>query len=575
MFDKKFWIVTVLAIIIIFGWDYLFLRETRQQKALENQQKIEQQAKLNQQQANLNNAQVSAVNKTSTINPAVATQPATKRFEVKINTNTIKGTIDLQGGVIDHVELKNYKVDLSKDSKNVVVFDNRNKPKAYYFMSGWIGEATLPDSNTLWQANKQTLTANDSVVLTWNNNQGLIFKKTIALDNNYLFTVTDEVVSSNGSVMLSPYALILRHNKPNVEDLFISHEGFLGYVNNTLERVDYKDVTDTSTHNFSSTDSGFVGFTDKYWLTSIIVNQKGNYNKRFISFNDATETVNYQVDIKGQSSQVVAGNKASFKVNVFVGPKEYNLLKSYDKKLGITNLEDAIDFGWFFFFTKPMISFLLFIYHTVGSFGIAILLFTVLIRLAIFPIGYKSYVSLAKMKELQPKMKQLKELHAGNTAQYNKELMALYKKEKVNPLSGCIPVLLQIPIFFSIYKTIFVSIELRHTPFYGWIQDLSAKDPTSIFNLFGLLPFNPPSFLIIGAWPILMGVTMFVQQRFASTRPADPIQQKVMDYMPLMLVFVMANFPAGLVIYWTWSNIISIIQQFVISKLVAKKLKKY
>ena len=560
VFNKNFWLATAFAIGTIMAWDYFILKDIREADQISRQQQKE----IKQSSALQNNVASADINKPNNSSNTI------KRIE--INNGKIIGSLSTEAGRLDDVSLVNYKETLDSDSKNIKLFDYKNSNNAYFFESNWASlDTKTPDSKTIWSSSSTKLTPTSPVILRWTNSDGVTFIKEISIDEEYLITVKDTIINgSNKSIELFPFAFILRHNDPNVEDLFISHEGFVGNVNNTLERVKYKDtLAKRYEYNGNST---YVGFTDKYWLTAILLDKSVPTTTRFLSFKDSDKINNYQADYKGQTFRIESNQSQQNISRVFVGPKEYDIISGYNKSLNLDRFDDTIDFGWFFFFTKPMIVFLLWIYHSIGNFGLAILLFTVIIRVVILPIAYKSYISMAKMKELQPKMKELKEANKEDMQKYNKELMALYKKEKVNPLSGCLPILLQIPIFFSIYKVIFISIELRHAPFWGWIHDMSAKDPTSLLNLFGLLNYPLPSFLQIGIWPILMGVTMFFQQKLSTTQALDNIQQKVMNMMPIILVFVLASFPVGLVIYWTWSNVISIVQQFFINRIVAKKM---
>ncbi|MFL1780404.1 Membrane protein insertase YidC [Candidatus Hepatincolaceae symbiont of Richtersius coronifer] len=562
VFGKNFWIATAIAFIVILGWDYFFMKDVK---------------KANQ------NSIVAPSNQTNT-NPVLSLTPKEEKPQsreeilalssrVTISNPMIEGSLSLQSGIIDDISLKYYKQTIDPNSANIRIFDIKNTDNAYFFESGWLSSSkiALPSSKTIWSTTATTLTPDSPVTLSWNNKQGLIFRKIISIDDLYVLTIVDEVENISGATLeLAPFSLILRHQDPQVQDLFINHEGFVGYVANSLERIKYEDTLE-KIYSFNTT-GGYLGFTDKYWLSSILLEKNQKSEVRFLSFKDSGKINNYQVDNKGIIATLAPQSKLSTITHLFVGPKEYNVIKHYNQKFSLEKFDDTIDFGWFFFFTKPMIKFLLWIYNMVGNFGIAILIFTVIIRLIILPIAYKSYISMAKLKELQPKMKELKATYAQDLQKYNKELMGLYKKEKVNPLSGCLPVLLQIPIFFSIYKVIFISIEMRHAAFFGWVKDMSVADPSNIFTLFGLIPIDLPGFLHIGIWPILMGVTMYFQQKFATTQALDGLQQKIMNMMPVILVFVLASFPVGLVIYWTWSNVLSIIQQYIINKKVHRDL---
>jgi YidC/Oxa1 family membrane protein insertase len=564
--NYKFWIALIFSIVILIGWDIFFLQDKREAQLTSQKEKSQQVA--NQPVENLTNI-VQNNNNLSSEKGLI-----NKNLRVKIENQVINGSINLIGGAIDDVVLLKYKDSVDANSDNVKLLHMKHSQNAYFFQSGWLSNTLIvPNDNSIWQidgANKN-LTDKNPVVLSWKSpsNSSIVFKKTISIDESYLITIVDEVINNgNADVDVASYALIIRHNDPKVEDLFISHEGFVGYVNETLERVDYSDTLDEE-YNYT-TKTGYIGFTDKYWLSALILQGDTKSNVKFNSFKDALGINNYQVYDSKEVVKLRAKSSTSNTTKLFVGPKEYSVINKYNQSLNLSKFDDTLDFGWFFFFTKPMIKFLLWINSLLGSFGLAILVFTVIIRIVILPIAYKSYISMAKLKELQPKMKQLKELYSGDTQRYNKELMDLYKKEQVNPLSGCLPILLQIPIFFSIYKVIFISIELRHTPFWGWIKDLSYMDTTNIFNLFGLIPWEAPSFLHIGVWPILMGVTMYFQQKMNTSQSLDPMQQKIMNFMPIFLTILLASFPVGLVIYWTWSNVLSIGQQYLINVKVHK-----
>ena len=563
MFSGKFWLAMVMAILLLILWDYFFLKDQREAENIKNQEIIKAE---NQQLKNINiEKKINDLPKREDI--------LLKTPRIVINNDVVNGSLSLFDGVIDDISLKKYKNSLEYKSQNVRIFDLQNTQNAYFFKSGWFSESEQKEIflDGLWKANALKLTPNNSITLTSNKN-GLIFKKIISIDNSYLITIVDEVINkSNKAISLVPYNYILRHNDPQVEDLFISHEGFVGDVAGTLERIDYKDVL-TKSYEYK-TSGGFIGFTDKYWLSAIVLSSNEE-NVSFSSYKDSLGLNNYKVSSNGSVVRINPNDLYSITTKIFVGPKEYNVIKNYNTALNLSKFDDTIDFGWFFFFTKPMIKFLLWIHSLIGNFGLAILVFTIIIRLAILPIAYKSYVSMAKMKDLQPKMKSLKELYKSDMQRYNKELMDLYKKEQVNPLSGCLPILLQIPIFFSIYKVIFVSIEMRHAPFWGWIHDLSAMDNTNLFTLFGLLPWNTPDLLHIGVWPILMGLTMYIQQKLSTAQTLDKMQQRIMNMMPVFLTVVLAKFPVGLVIYWTWSNVLSIIQQYFINKKVHSDLLK-
>jgi YidC/Oxa1 family membrane protein insertase len=490
-----------------------------------------------------------------------------KSARVQILSPSLNGSLSLLGGRIDDLTLSQYYEELGKTSPAIVLLSPSGTNNAYFADYGWIGEGiTLPTENTMWSASSKTLSPGKPVTLKWDNGQGLIFKRTYAIDENYMFRVSQGVENKgSSSVTLHPYALMSRHGLPEVTGFYILHEGLLGVFDETLQEVDYTDMQDTNTVA-NDTTGGWLGITDKYWLVALVPDQKTPVNTRFTYRND-NGLEKFQADFMGPPVTIAAGSSDEVNSHLFTGAKEVKVLDSYETNLGIARFDLAIDFGWFYFLTKPIFYTLIFINEHVRNFGVAILLLTVLIKIIFFPLANKSYTSMSKMKKLQPEMVKLRERFGDDKAQLNQEMMALYKREKANPASGCLPMLVQIPVFFALYKVLFVTIEMRHAPFFGWVQDLSAPDPTNIFNLFGLIPWDPaavlPDPLLIGVWPLAMGITMFLQQKL-NPQPADPMQAKIFMFLPIMFTFLLARFPAGLVIYWAWNNLLSIIQQKII-----------
>jgi YidC/Oxa1 family membrane protein insertase len=409
------------------------------------------------------------------------------------------------------------------------------------------------------------LTADDPVTLTWTNDAGLKFTRTVAVDENYMFTVTQRVENTSGeAVTLHPYALVSRHGTPQTSGFFILHEGPIGVFDDTLKEVDYDELREEGVISQTST-GGWIGITDKYWLAAVIpADQAAPIEARFVHHRSDNIDI-YQTDFMGGGVAIGPGETVESTSRIFAGAKRARLLDHYAQTYNIPHFDRAIDFGWFYFLTKPLFYFLIYIQSYVGNFGIAILVLTVVIKLVFFPLANKSYKAMSQMRRLQPEMLKLRERFGDDKMRLNQEMMALYKREKVNPASGCLPMVIQIPVFFALYKVLFVIIEMRHAPFFGWINDLSAPDPTSIFNLFGLIPIDLPQFLTIGAWPLIMGVTMFLQQRL-NPQPPDPVQARIFMVLPVVFTFMLAHFPAGLVIYWTWNNVLSIIQQWVIMR---------
>jgi len=486
---------------------------------------------------------------------------------VQILSPNLSGSLSLLGGRIDDLTLTKYYEELDTESPPIILLSPSGGRNAYFADYGWIGEGNiLPNENTLWTASSKKLSPDKPVTLKWDNGQGLIFKRTYSIDEKYMFTVRQSVENRGStSVTLHPYALVSRHDMPEVTGFYILHEGLLGVFDETLQEVDYADIQDNNTIA-NRTTGGWLGITDKYWLVALIPDQKTPINTRFTYRND-NGSEKFQADFMGPPLTIPAGGSGEVGSHLFTGAKEVKVLDNYETKLGISRFDLAIDFGWFYFLTKPIFYTLIFINEHVGNFGVAILLLTVLIKIVFFPLANKSYVSMSKMKKLHPEMLKLRERFGEDKIQLNKEMMALYKREKANPASGCLPMLVQIPVFFALYKVLFVTIEMRHAPFFGWIQDLSAPDPTSFFNLFGLIPWDPaaylPDFLLIGIWPLAMGITMYLQQKL-NPQPTDPMQAKIFMFLPIMFTFLLARFPAGLVIYWAWNNLLSIVQQKII-----------
>lgn len=490
-----------------------------------------------------------------------------KNARVQILSPSLSGSLSLLGGRIDDLTLTQYYEELDKKSPPIVLLSPSRSSSPYFVDYGWIGEGVaLPNENTLWQASSKTLSPGKPVTLKWNNGEGLIFKRTYALDENYMFRV-NQSVENNGqnSVTLHPYALMSRHGQPEVTGFYILHEGLLGVFDETLQEVSYSDMEDSNTIA-NETTGGWLGITDKYWLVALVPDQETPVSTRF-TYRNENGLDKFQADFMGTPVMIAAGSSDEVASHLFTGAKEVKVLDSYETKLGISRFDLAIDFGWFYFLTKPIFYTLIFINEHVGNFGVAIILLTVLIKIIFFPLANKSYVSMSKMKKLQPEMVKLRERFGDDKTQLNQEMMALYKREKANPASGCLPMLVQIPVFFALYKVLFVTIEMRHAPFFGWVQDLSAPDPTNFFNLFGLIPWDSasvvPEPLLIGIWPLAMGITMFLQQKL-NPQPADPMQAKIFMFLPIIFTFLLARFPAGLVIYWAWNNLLSIVQQKII-----------
>ena len=509
----------------------------------------------------------------------------TRNPRISVETPRISGSISLIGGRIDDVSLKGYRETVDPKSANIVLLSPANSPKPYYADFGWVsatGVAT-PIATTLWSTDSKALTPDKPVTMSWDNGQGLTFRRIVSVDQNAMFTIKDEVENKGATATsLLPYGLVARHGKPVTLGFYVLHEGLIGVLGETglqeytYDTLDKEPLLSSSTRgkSWKDTAGGFVGITDKYWATAIIPDQDRKFEGRLTSAQTSSPSAPriYQADMLGEAQVIAPGATGSSTTRFFAGAKEVAAIDGYEKSLGIKRFDRMIDWGWFYFITKPMFLAMEWIYRLVGNFGVAILIITVLIKIIFLPLANKSYASMAKMKAVQPEMLAIRERYADDKTKQQQAMMELYKKEKINPLAGCWPVLIQIPVFFALYKVLFVTIEMRHAPFFGWIKDLAAPDPTSIFNLFGLLPFAVPEFLQIGVWPILMGITMFVQMKM-NPEPPDPVQKAVFTWMPLFFTFLLASFPAGLVIYWTWNNFLSVIQQGYIMKKHGTKIE--
>ena len=485
---------------------------------------------------------------------------------VRINTPRLHGSISLIGGRIDDLTLADYRETLDPNSDEIVLLIPKGDKKAYYAEFGWVagdGQA-MPGPDTLWRAEGRVLSSETPVTLTWDNGQGLKFVRTFSIDDKYMFTVTQTVANTgSNTATLYSYGLISRRTTPEVSGFYIIHEGLMGVANSTLKEIDYDEIQEQGQVKASTT-GGWLGITDKYWMSALVPNQKTEVKTRFYHRKDSGDDV-YQVDYLSNAVSVAPGASTVTENRLFAGAKQVSIMDGYNETLGIDRFDLTIDFGWFYFLTKPIFYALLYINGVVQNFGVSIILLTVFIKLAFFPLANKSYTSMSRMKKLAPQMTSLRERFGDDKQRLNQEMMELYKREKVNPASGCLPILVQIPVFFALYKVLFVNIEMRQAPFFGWIKDLSVADPTSMFNLFGLIPWTPPDFLIIGVWPLIMGVSMYLQQKL-NPQPADPMQAKIFQFLPIMFTFLLARFPAGLVIYWAVNNVLSMGQQWLIMK---------
>ncbi|TXM96050.1 membrane protein insertase YidC, partial [Methylobacterium sp. WL122] len=508
--------------------------------------------------------------------PIGRTEALARSPRIKIETPALAGSVALKGGRIDDISLKNYHETVDDKSPEIVLLSPAGTEAPYYAEFGWVGAnaGPLPTNDTVWTADGQTLGVNMPVTLSWDNGAGLVFKRILAVDDKYMFTVRDEVENKGANaVTLFPYSLVSRWGKPHTQGYYVLHEGMIGVLGGDgLQEYTYDHLAkepayggaNTKGKAWANVTGGFVGITDKYWAAAAIPDQGAAYTGAFTERTDGATKI-YQASVRGDGRSVEPGATASTTQRLFAGAKEVNTINGYEKNLGIKQFDLMIDWGWFHFITKPMFRALDFFFHLLGNFGVAILIVTFCLKLLFLPIANRSYVSMAKMKAVQPEMTSIRERYKDDKMKQQQAMMELYKKEKINPVAGCWPVLVQIPVFFALYKVLFITIEMRHAPFFGWIQDLAAPDPTSIVNLFGLLPFAAPDFVHLGIWPIIMGVTMFVQMKM-NPAPPDPVQAQIFTFMPIVFTFMLGSFPAGLVIYWAWNNTLSVTQQYVIMR---------
>ena len=510
--------------------------------------------------------------------PVAVPAPALQRDvpRLAIEAPRVKGSINLMGARLDDLVLRDYHEEVSRSSPLVRLLEPRVDPQPYHVQFGWTadGAVKVPDPEALWTATGGPLTAAKPVTLTWDNGVGQVFEIELSIDDNYMFTAEQRVRNTGAEpVSVHPWSRIRRDYKPQTAGYYILHEGLLGVLGGRLKEQTYDSVKSEGEKHAGiglevQTTGGWAGITDKYWLTALVPDQKVPVTAAFrhLTENGADR---YQVDFLAQNPIIAApGAVAASTTRLFAGAKVVQLLDRYETQYNIPNFDKAIDFGWFYFLTKPIFYALDWLYMQTGNFGVAILLFTVFVKALFFPLANKSYKSMSKMKLLGPKMQEIRERLKDKPQEMQAAIMAMYRAEKVNPASGCLPMVVQIPVFFSLYKVIFVTIEMRHAPFFGWIHDLSAVDPTNVFNLFGLLPFDPAHFsplLHLGAWPLIMGVTMFLQQKL-NPPPPDPVQARIFQFMPIVFTFMLASFPAGLVIYWSWNNLLTIAQQWTIMR---------
>ncbi len=552
MDNKNVFVAIALSMSVLLFWG-AFFETPKKQTSIQNQEKI----------SDVENEITPSINQKIQKKSLSRQDALSESDRVLIKNKNVEGSISLKGGILDDLSFINYKKELNDDQR-VVFLNPKEIEDGYFVETGWTSiknEVKVPALDTQWKVKgNKLLSPGNPVVLEWNNNEGLIFKKIISLDEKFLFKINQEVQNnSSKNYQLFPYAQITRNKKPDdVQGFYILHEGFIGVFDGDLKEDGYEDIKDKKI--IREANNGWLGITDKYWMTAVVPPKDSSFKSSFL-YKDSFKA-NY---ILNDPVVLTASSKASNEIRLFAAAKEVDTVDGYAASEKIEKFDLVIDWGWFYFFTKPLFFVIDYLFKFSGNFGIAIVLITLAIRVIFFPLANYSFRSMAKMKALQPELTRLKELHKEDKVKLQQEMMALYRKEKINPASGGLPILIQIPFFFAIYKMLFISLEMRHQPFFGWIQDLSAKDPTTIFNLFGLIPWDPPGFLIIGIWPILMGLTMYLQQKL-NPAPPDPIQAKIFAFFPLFLTIILAPFPSGLVVYWTVNNILTIAQQWVIMK---------
>ena len=509
-----------------------------------------------------NNTDTPSLDKNENFAKLSRTDALKENDRIQFENGSVVGSISLKGAAIDDLTFKEYNIELNGSDK-ITLLNPRNVEDGYLIESGFVStnkNIEIPDASTVWKVSgNKKLTNNNPIKLIWSNSQDITFEKYISLDDQFLFTVKEKIINkSDKSYNFYSYGQIIRNKLPEISGFYILHEGFLSVLDDELIEEDYDDIQEKKFTQIAQ--EGFIGISDKFWITSIVP-PKGKEFKTTFDYKNKFRA-NY---ISTEGIEVVANSSAEEEIQIIVAAKRVNVIDGYAKSLEVNKFDLAIDWGFMYFFTKPLFFALDYFFKLLGNYGLAIIAVTVCIRLAFFPLANFSFKSMGKMKLLAPEMARLKELHKNDKMKLQQEMMALYKKEKVNPMSGCLPILVQIPVFFALYKVLFVTIEMRHMPFYGWIHDLSDRDPTSLFNIFGLIPWDPPSFLLIGAWPIAMGITMWIQQKLNPT-PPDPIQAKIFMFFPIFLTVILAPFPAGLVIYWTFNNIFTMIQQVLVQR---------
>jgi YidC/Oxa1 family membrane protein insertase len=593
--NKNTILAIVLSALVLIGWQFFvgMPQEKARQEQLQAQQQQKQSAPTPAQPSQTPAApaqsgapqvpgQAAAPSPAAPVNRTAALAASPR---IPIATDNVQGSIALKGGRIDDIALVRFRETVDPKSPPVTLLSPSGTADPFYAEFGWTGggssDLKLPTSETVWtRTGSGALGVGNPVTLTYDNGEGLEFRRTIAVDDRFLFTIKDEVTNKGTNpVTLYPYALISRHGTPHTLGYYILHEGLIGVLGDSgLQEFTYKSIEEKKVINFDVT-NGWLGITDKYWAATLLPDPTAHLKARF-STSMLGNIRTFQTDYLLDAQTIAPGASTVANARLFAGAKEVQVVNDYDRQLKLNRFDLLIDWGWFYFITKPLFIVMDYFYRLVGNFGLAILIVTVLVKIAFFPLANKSYASMAKMKAVQPQMTAIRERYADDKAKQQQELMELYRKEKINPLAGCLPIAIQIPVFFSLYKVLFVTIEMRHAPFFGWIHDLSAPDPTNIFTLFGLIPVDPTilpvvgPFLHLGLWPLIMGVTMWVQMKLNPT-PPDPAQAMIFNWMPLLFTFMLASFPAGLVIYWAWNNTLSVLQQSVIMRKHGAKIELF
>lgn len=605
-YNRNFFIAIALSMLIMLGWSYYFAtpqNEVDHNVAVEAQ-KVEQEMAQSpigvsptgnnaptsndaNSVATSDNASAGAANQipgSIEMTPQARAAVINGEQRIKIDTPNLEGSINLKGAKLDDLLLKKYQMTVDKDSPLIALLNPNNFKQGYFAEFGFYapdGKTKVADNYSLWkiEGDNKTLTPSTPVTLVYDNGAGLIFHRTISVDDEFMFTFEDKVTNnSDAAVTVNSYGRVLRVSPPTESNAnYLLHEGLIGVLGELNTKTEsYANLAKATGNDriisFDAQTGGWIGITDKYWAVTVIPDQTTPYTSRFF-YSDEGST-RYQSNFLRNGVSVASGETQTFKNHVFAGAKQVSIINHYESELKIDRFGQLIDWGMLGIIVKPMFVLIDWLYKLVGNFGVAILLATVILKTILFPLANKSYKSMARMKGVQPAMVEIREKYAEDKTKQQQAIMELYRKEKINPLAGCWPILIQIPIFFALYKVLYITIEMRHAPFFGWIQDLAARDPTSIFNLFGLLPYDVPQFLLIGVWPIIMGITMFIQMRMNPT-PPDPTQAMIFTWMPLVFTYMLAAFPAGLVIYWAWNNTLSVIQQGIIMKRQGVKIELF